>query len=105
MDGGLAIMNLIRRVLAPASVLCLAAGVLLEAQIDTGTILGRVLLEDGSPAVKAQVSLRHQDTNQLVDLLTSPAGYFRRDGLRVGKYQLTVTLPDSGPKFSEIWIC
>ena len=85
-------MSLIRIVLAPALVLCLAADALLEAQIDTGTILGRVLLEDGSPAVSAQVSLRHQDTNQTVELLTGPAGYFRRDGLPVGKYELTVAL-------------
>ena len=66
---------------------------MLQAQIDTGTILGRVLLADETPAANAQVSLRHLDTNQVVDLLTSPAGYFRRDGLRVGKYQLTVALP------------
>ena len=93
MDGGLAIMNLVRRILAPASVLCLAAGVLLEAQIDTGTILGRILREDGAAAANAQVSLRHMDTNEVADLLSGPAGYFRRDGLRVGKYQLTVALP------------
>ncbi len=86
-------MNLVRRILAPASVLCLAAGVLLEAQIDTGTILGRILREDGAAAANAQVSLRHMDTNEVADLLSGPAGYFRRDGLRVGKYQLTVALP------------
>ena len=93
MERGLVIMSLIGRILVPASFLWLSAGVVLQAQINTGTILGRVLLADGSPAVNAQVSLRHLDTNQVVDLLTSPAGYFRRDGLRVGKYQLTVALP------------
>ncbi|MCY3777808.1 MAG: carboxypeptidase-like regulatory domain-containing protein [Candidatus Aminicenantes bacterium] len=83
-------MSLMRIFLVPGLFVCLTAGVLLEAQIDTGTILGRVLLPDGSPAVNAQVSLRHQDTNQAVELLTSPAGYFRRDGLPVGQYELTV---------------
>ena len=85
------VMNLIRMIPAPVLAVCLAAGVLLEAQIDTGTILGRVLLPDGSPAVNVQISVRHQATNQAVELLTSPAGYFRRDGLPVGKYELTVT--------------
>lgn len=85
-------MKLIRRVLLPASFVFMATFALLEAQIDTGTILGRVLLADGSPAANVQVSLRHQDTNQAVELLTSQAGYFRRDGLPVGKYELTVAL-------------
>ena len=86
-------MKLIPRLLASAPVLCLAAGVLLEAQIDTGTILGRVLLADGSAAANAQVSIRQMHTNEVAELLTGPAGYFRRDGLRVGRYQLTVALP------------
>ena len=83
-------MDLRGRILAQALCICLVFGGLLQAQIDTGTILGSVHLEDGSPVVNAQVSLRHVDTNETVDLLTSGEGYFRRDGLRVGRYQIIV---------------
>ena len=86
-------MNLIRRIPLLASLgLSLFAGPLLYAQIDTGTILGTVILGDGSPAQNAQVSIRRMDTNESVELLTNPTGYFRRDGLRIGRYQIVVLL-------------
>ena len=86
-------MNLIHRIPVLASLgLSLFAGPLLYAQIDTGTILGAVALEDGSPVENAQVSIRRMDTNEAVELLTNQTGYFRRDGLRVGRYQIVVLL-------------
>ncbi len=86
-------MNLIRRIPVLASLgLSLFAGSLLYAQIDTGTILGTVALLDGSPVNYAQVSIRRVDTNEAVELLTNQTGYFRRDGLRVGRYQIVVRL-------------
>ena len=72
--------------------LSLLASPLLYAQIDTGTILGTVALLDGSPANNAQVTVRRMDTNETVDLLCNQTGDFRRDGLRVGKYQIIVRL-------------
>ena len=86
-------MNLIHRIPVLASLgLSLFAGPLLYAQIDTGTILGAVALGDGSPVENAQVSIRRMDTNEAVELLTNQTGYFRRDGLRVGRYQIVVLL-------------
>ena len=86
-------MNLIRRIPVLASLgLSLFPCHFLYAQIDTGAILGTVALVDGSPVNNAQVTIRRIDTNEAVELLSNQTGYFRRDGLRVGRYQIVVRL-------------
>ena len=84
-------MNLIRR---SSLLACLGLSLLifpfLHSQIDTGTILGTVALPDGSPINNAQVTVRRVDTNETVELLSNRTGDFRRDGLRVGRYQIVV---------------
>ena len=86
-------MNLIRRIPVLASLgLSLFPCHFLYAQIDTGAILGTVALVDGSPVNNAHVTIRRIDTNEAVELLSNQTGYFRRDGLQVGRYRIVVRL-------------
>ena len=64
----------------------------LAAQIDSGTLVGTIQLEDGKPAQNAQVSILRRATNETVIMLTNQRGDYRRDGLTVGAYEIRVEL-------------
>ncbi len=85
-------MGLTRPVSILALGVYLAAGPWLYGQIDAGTILGTVSTTDGTSVENVQVTILRLDNNETVEVLTNQAGYFRRDGLRVGRYQITVSL-------------
>ena len=85
-------MGLTRPVPILALGVYLAASPWLYGQIDAGSILGTVSTADGTSVENVQVTILRLDTNETVELLTNQAGYFRWDGLRVGRYQITVSL-------------
>lgn len=64
----------------------------LHGQIDTCTFLGKITRENGIPAANVRITLLRTDTNETVYILTDEKGFFRRDGLRVGRYHVRIFL-------------
>ena len=60
--------------------------------IDQATISGRVLDSQGAAVPGATVSVRQTDTNVRVHATTETDGRFRFPYLKIGPYQLRVTL-------------
>ena len=75
-----------------ALVLACACEVLAQQSVDFASISGRVADASGAMIPGANVNTRHLDTNVSIDAVTDHEGRFRFPYLRVGSYELTVTL-------------
>lgn len=58
-----------------------------------GTIVGRVMMPDGSPAQHAPVNVEKTDGSFFAHAGTDHEGYFRKGGLGTGNYWLTLEIP------------
>ncbi|MGA3098154.1 MAG: TonB-dependent receptor [Bryobacteraceae bacterium] len=63
------------------------------AQLDTGTIAGRVSDATGAVVANAQISIVQTDTNFETLSQTNEEGLYRAQSLRPGPYRVTVTAP------------
>ena len=82
------------RLLAVLSVLLTtASSVYAQQTIDSASISGRVVDQSAAPVPGAEVSARHIETNVTSTLTTDVNGRFRFPYLRVGRYDVRVTLP------------
>ncbi|MGE3959440.1 MAG: TonB-dependent receptor [Vicinamibacterales bacterium] len=81
------------RVVALAVWVCgLAASGLAQESINQGSVSGRVVDAQGAVVPGALVGVRQTETNQAVEASTDGDGRFRFPYLRLGPYELTVTL-------------
>ena len=81
------------RVLALASaVLACAAAVFAQQSVDYASVSGRVTDPSGAVVPGAQVTARHTQTNVTATTVTDQDGRFRFPYLRVGPYEITVSL-------------
>ena len=81
------------RVVALAVWVCgLAASGLAQESINQGSVSGRVVDAQGAVVPGALVGVRQTETNQTVEASTDGDGRFRFPYLRLGPYELTVTL-------------
>ncbi len=67
---------------------CCAATLL--AQVDTGTVSGRVTDQTGGAIPGAAVTIKDLNTNAQVQLTTDQSGLYTAPALRPGRYQVTV---------------
>jgi hypothetical protein len=72
----------------------IAAGGTAHAQetINQATVAGRVLDLQGAAVPGASVSMRHTDTNAVIQAITGADGRFRFQNLRIGPYELRTRL-------------
>ena len=81
------------RVLALASaVLACAPAVFAQQSVDYASVSGRVTDPSGAVVPGAQVTARHTQTNVTATTVTDQDGRFRFPYLRVGPYEITVSL-------------
>jgi hypothetical protein len=70
-----------------------ALAVLAQTQANTGQIEGMVTDPAGASVAAAAVQVRHLDTNQVRELKTDAAGFYRAALLQIGPYEMTVQAP------------
>jgi hypothetical protein len=74
------------------AVLCAAVAVVpARGQEARGTITGTVTDQSGAVLINATVEVRHQETNEVTQTVTSAAGAYTLPFLRTGVYSITVT--------------
>ncbi len=61
-----------------------------QTQANTGQIEGIVTDPAGASVAGASVRLRHADTNQVRELKTDAAGFYRASLLQIGSYELSI---------------
>ena len=76
--------------------LCCAA--LLEAQIDTATVVGTIRDASGGIVASAEIKLRRTATNETFTTVTNSTGDYRVHPLPIGEYEITAARRDSKPK-------
>ncbi|HMD85205.1 MAG TPA: carboxypeptidase-like regulatory domain-containing protein [Terriglobia bacterium] len=65
----------------------------LQAQIDTGRILGTVKDQSGAVIPGAKVTLTNEGTGLSLTVTTGPSGYYVFPGIRIGSYRIEVEVP------------
>jgi len=60
----------------------------LQAQVDTGTILGTVTDVSGATITGAEVTLTNEDTNATVTTRTASDGFYKFTPVKIGRYRL-----------------
>jgi len=87
-----------RGVLALALLLCLvAAASLVEAQVITATIRGKVVDQQGGVLPGATISARQIETNTVKTVVTTALGTFYLPSLPAGRYELNIALSGFAP--------
>jgi Carboxypeptidase regulatory-like domain len=76
------------RTLLLTAALVLLGTVPLDAQVDTGTVLGIVTDASGAPISGADVKLTNADTNAIITTITASDGYYKFAPVRIGRYKL-----------------
>ena len=74
-----------------SAALCLTASPAF-AQLDTGTISGRITDSSGAVVANAQVKVVNTATNFENDTISNAEGYYRVPSLRPGAYRVTVSV-------------
>ena len=73
-----------------AAILCCAPLLPAQTQANTGQIEGLVTDPAGASVAGAAVRIRNADTNQLRELKTDAAGFYRATLLQIGPYEISV---------------
>ena len=81
--------------------LCLLACVPLQAQVNTATLLGRVLDASGAAVPKARVTAKNTSTGLERSTSSDDAGAFEIALLSIGGYQVTVDMKGFSPEVRE----
>ncbi len=85
-------MKCLRALALACGVLACAHAVFAQQSVDYASVGGRVTDSSGATISGAQVTARHTQTNLTATTVTDQAGRFRFPYLRVGPYEITVTL-------------
>jgi hypothetical protein len=70
--------------------LTLLMGTPIQAQVETGRILGMVKDQSGAVIPGAKVTLTNEETNLTLTMTTGPTGYYMFPGIRIGNYKIEV---------------
>ena len=81
--------------------LLLSVGLTLDAQIDTGAIVGMVRDPTGAAVPKASVALTNAATGEKQNTVTNASGEYQFSALRPGVYSVQVTAPGFGPQVQK----
>ena len=73
----------------------------LQAQIDTGTVLGEVTDPSGAAIVNASVSMQNEKTGLVLQQQVESNGNYMFNALKVGTYTVKVSAPGFEPKLLE----
>ena len=73
-----------------AAILCCAPLLPAQTQANTGQIEGIVTDPAGASVAGAAVRIRNADTNQVRELKTDAAGFYRATLLQIGPYEISV---------------
>src|SRR5688572_8558653 len=65
----------------------------LFAQIDTGSISGRITDDSGAVIPGASVTVTHRDTARVREAVSNDQGEFNMPALPIGTYDVEVTMP------------
>ena len=84
--------KLVPRIVAILVILTLSSSLLLP-QMGTGTLLGSVHQQTGSPAANISITVHRINTNETFLLNTNSKGDYRKDGLFPSIYQIIVSQP------------
>lgn len=85
-------MRFARVLLSGIACLCLLllAGAPAEAQMRTGTVMGKVTTPEGQPAIGAKITIKSHRTGREYVVKTDKHGEYIRSGLRPGRYDISV---------------
>ena len=90
MNSGISSSMRLLSVAAGYLLLTLLMGAPIQAQIDTGRILGMVKDQSGAVIPGATVTLTNEGTNLSLTVTTGPTGYYMFPGIRIGNYRIEV---------------
>src|SRR5438045_9377080 len=83
----------LRSLLAIAIGIFMASATLVQAQLDTGTIVGRVTDASGAVIGGAKVTLTNQGTGAALSTTTGADGTYHYTPVRIGAYKLDASAP------------
>lgn len=83
----------VRLSVALGCVLALASPLAAQQTVDVASVSGRVIDTSGATVPGAQVTAAQLDTNVVASGVTDQDGRFRFPYLRIGPYEITVSLP------------
>src|SRR5215470_9861065 len=81
------------RTLLLTAALVLLGTVALQAQVNTGTVLGFVTDASGAPISGAEVKLTNDDTNAILTTITASDGSYKFASVQIGLYKLLASFP------------
>ncbi len=75
------------------SLFLVVSAVWAQTQANTGQIEGIVSDPSGAAVADARIEIRHTETNQVREVRTNPAGFYRAVLLQIGAYEIRVDSP------------